>query len=150
MAQRAAASPVGSVNPVSGATAGPFGFGFVVVVAAGAGASALCLPPPHPASATTTASASAPKTLFIGECIHATLESHLLEGVDAVVDRRMRVEEVVPLGVAAVRLLVERLLDPQVCGGLRREVGRRVVVLQFLERRDEAGWVAGEQHARGV
>ena len=48
-----------------------------------------------------------------------SLVLHGLEGADPVVDRRMRVEEVVPLRLALVRLLVQRFLDPQMGGRLR-------------------------------
>src|SRR4051812_13974268 len=119
-AQRFFASSCGSGLPVSGQTRGAAGF----LLAAGVTFFALLPPPPHEtnasaANATTSATTRTRRSRRIPTaCSYRApawwTRSHGLEGADPVVDRGMRVEQVVPLGVALVRLLVERLLDPQV------------------------------------
>src|SRR5437879_1166191 len=83
-----------------------------------AGAAFFALPPPphetnaSAASATTSATARKRRSRRMSTAWSYIApawwtRSHGLEGADPVVDRGMRVEQVVPLGVALVRLLVQ-------------------------------------------
>src|SRR5205085_9868946 len=88
----------------------------------------------------------------------AGMRSHRLQGCDPLGERRVGVERAVepaalllpaltPLGLLVA---LERALDPHLCGGARRVVHDRLVVLELLERGDQPGWIARELDAGDV